>query len=441
MVLGLLLALSLADWVPARWPWGDAKSLELLDGTPFNCLLLEQDAWSEGLLRAAAARGVVTLGVVRGDLVESARRAATAGLGGVAIEGDFDARPAGVAVEIRMRGGLRLDGGADVLATGQGVWPGVHVQKDGAVKAAPTGAAWIDTNAGFLRFVRANTSAPLWVANLPPPQTVIPLQRYLQAISDAGAAGARWVVSVDADFGRRLAARQAAALGDWKRMAAYAQFFEDHREWRGYRLHGELALVEDIGNGALLAGGIVDMIVARHTPVRPVRASTLSDGALAGAKLAVNVDPASLPAEKKEVLARFARSGGTILTAPPGSKLPAPRPGQITLDAGDVDKLDAIWRDVNALTGRRNLGVRLFNVASMLSTLLASPDGRRLALHLVNYSAYPAENITVHLVGAWRRARLLAPESAPRDLATYPIEEGTGIEVPRVATLATVEIE
>src|SRR5262245_61586180 len=30
-----------ADWVPVRWPWTDVPSLELLAGSPVNCLLLK----------------------------------------------------------------------------------------------------------------------------------------------------------------------------------------------------------------------------------------------------------------------------------------------------------------------------------------------------------------------------------------------------------------
>src|ERR1035438_4682190 len=49
-------------WVPVRWPWADARSLELLTGTPVNCLLLQSPA--PALVAAAQARGVVALAVV-----------------------------------------------------------------------------------------------------------------------------------------------------------------------------------------------------------------------------------------------------------------------------------------------------------------------------------------------------------------------------------------
>jgi hypothetical protein len=51
-----------ADWVPMRWPWSDPASLELLSGTPINCLLLK--TVGPDFVQAAAARGVVTLAVI-----------------------------------------------------------------------------------------------------------------------------------------------------------------------------------------------------------------------------------------------------------------------------------------------------------------------------------------------------------------------------------------
>jgi hypothetical protein len=85
--------------------------------------------------------------------------------------------------------------------------------------------------------------------------------------------------------------------------------------------------------------------------------------------------------------------------------------------------------------------VRLFNVSSMLSSLTASAGGQRLVLHLVNYSGFPVEDITVHLLGSHKKARLLQPEAPPKDLALYPTEEGVGCEISRIATVAAIEIE
>ena len=96
------------------------------------------------------------------------------------------------------------------------------------------------------------------------------------------------------------------------------------------------------------------------------------------AKLAVDVDPASLDAAQKETLKNFTRGGGTLLSGPPGWKFPMPKVGEITLGKDDFAKLDEIWKEVNGMTGHTNLGARLFNVSSMLSNLLESRDGKQL---------------------------------------------------------------
>ena len=437
MLLALFLLAGISDWVPARWHSTDPKSLELIAETPINCLLLERDAWKPEFLQAATSRGVVTLGVIR----PGGTAGDTAGLAGLVLEGTFDAPVATKlqVIELPLRSAIRADG--PIAGTFQGLWPGVHVDKDGAVKAAASGAAWIDTNSGFLRFLRAATTSPVWIGNAPPEKTVIPVERYLSAIGDAAMVGARWVVALDGEFERRLAARDDKALAGWRRIGAHLKFYEEHKDWRDMGPYGQLAVVLDNSTGAMLSGGILDMIGARHIPVRPVPGARLSDESVAGAKLAVNVLADTLAPEKKEALRRFARAGGTLLTPPPGWKPPALNPEQITLDVKETAALETVFKDTNSLVGRRNLGARLFNVSSMLSSLTASPDGARLVLHLVNYSGFPVEDITLHVLGSRKRVRLLQPEAPPKDLAPYPIEEGVAVEISRIATVAAIEIE
>jgi len=160
-----------------------------------------------------------------------------------------------------------------------------------------------------------------------------------------------------------------------------------------------------------------------------------------GAQMAVNVDPESLTQQQRDALRAFTRSGGTLLSGPPGWKFPSLKEGQITLPDEEVKTLDNIWKDLNSMTGRRNLGARLFNVSSMLSNLLSTPDGKQLILHLVNYSDYPVESITVHVLGNYKRARLLTPEGVQKDLEVYPVEEGTGIDIDQLSVIGTLQID
>lgn len=454
MFLALLLAASLADWTPARWNTDDPKSLELIQGTPINCLLLEEAQWSREFIGKAAEAGIVTLGLVHPapSAGDNARRAIESGLHGVVLEGDFQPDQARQirstlgeqpVIELASRYRLRLDERVPILGTWQGVWPGIEPEDEDSTKAAPSGAPWIHTNTGFLRFMRAANEAVFWIGVKPPDKGPVSPARYLQAIGDAAIVGARWVVALDPDFERRLFAREEEALADWRRLAQHLKFYEDHKHWRRLPFHGLLALVQDTDSGALLSGGILDMIAVKHTPVRPVPARRLRPEAMQGSRMAVNVDPEALTPEQKEALRTFTRSGGTLLSGPPGWKFPALRPGEITLGEEEVEKIDSIWKEVNAMTGRRNLGARLFNVSSMLSNLLTSEDGQGVILHLVNYSDYPVENVTAHVLGRFKRARLLTPEGEPQELEIYPIDEGagTGIDIEQVAFVAAIEVE
>jgi hypothetical protein len=439
-----------ADWVPARWPWADPQSLDLLAGSPVNCLLLRQ--YPTELIAAAAARGIVTLAVLQpgGDSAAEARKALAAHVTGLLLDGDFpDAvaasvrETAGIApvVELSARSRMPLGSTAPIVGTYQGVWPGIALEQDGGHKAGPTGSAWIDTNTGFIRAARAWGNAELWLGNQPPAGTVITGARYLQAIADAAISGARWVLAFDSDFAARLQRREAGALGDWRRMNDLLRYFEGHPEWRGMREYGKLAVVQDPAKGGLLSGGILDMIAVKHTPVKPIPRERLSAEALSGATMAVNVDPDSLTPEQKEILRNFTRSGNTLLTGPPGWKDESPNAGRITLDKPELARLNDIWRDVNSMIGRRNLGVRLFNVSSMLSNVLTSPDGKTVVLHLVNYSDYPVENVTVHFLGDFTRATLLLPDGAAKPLNIYREEDTRGVDIDKVSVVATIKLE
>ncbi|MEO7142931.1 MAG: hypothetical protein ABI165_05445, partial [Bryobacteraceae bacterium] len=344
-------------------------------------------------------------------------------------------------IELTRRDRIQFDSNAPVAGTDQGVWPGVENPEDADAKSAPSGAPWIDTNTGFLRYAKASTGKPVWIAMQPPPKANLTLSRYLQAIGDAAMTGAHWVVALDPDFNRRLLAGDPTALKDWRRIGEELHFYQEHKDWRAARPHSQLALVEDASSGALLSGGILDMIAVKHTPVLPVPVPRLREGSMREAKMAVNVDPSTLNDHQKEILKAFTRAGGTLLTGPPGWKFPSARPGEITLEKADLDKLDEIWKELNSMTGRKNLGARLFNVSTMISNLLESPDGKQVILHLVNYSDYPVENITVHLLGKFQHARLYRPDAPEKAVAPYEVEEGTGVDIDSMGAVATLVLE
>src|SRR5215472_16472472 len=78
-----------ADWVAARWNWTDTKSLDLVSGTPINCLLLK--SVDPAFAAAARERGLIVLAVIPpgGDPADAARNAVRANYQGVVLDGDF----------------------------------------------------------------------------------------------------------------------------------------------------------------------------------------------------------------------------------------------------------------------------------------------------------------------------------------------------------------
>src|SRR5260370_21229731 len=105
MFFALLLAMAVpADWVPARWNWTDPATLDLLRGTPVNCLLLKWDPAHAPAISTFAERAgerrVATLAIIApgGDPADSARQAMRAKLAGIGLEGGF---PEGAAARVR----------------------------------------------------------------------------------------------------------------------------------------------------------------------------------------------------------------------------------------------------------------------------------------------------------------------------------------------------
>jgi hypothetical protein len=453
MLLALLLFAGLADCVPARWPSGDPTSLELLKDTPVNCVLVEEGAWTPKFVAAAQGSGVRVLGVIGegADARAAAARAKSAGLAGLVLAGSFSREVVSAVdaelpvIALQGRADLRLEAGrAGVIGTTQGAWPGIRMEAEGSASAGPTGGPWVNTNSGFLRFVRAASGAAVWMANRPPEGEVLRVERYLMAVADAAVAGGRWVVSLDSDFSKRLLTREARAVSDWRRLMEHVRFFEQNREWADLPPAGALAVLQDAESGALISGGLLDMIGARHTPARPVATRQLSRDRLAGTRVLVNIEPGSVPEGARAVLAEYEAAGNVVIAPPEGFRFPAMADYQLSLDRlskEDHDRLDGVWKRVTATIGRSNLGARVFNAPGMLSRLLGEAAVGRRVLYLVNYTDYQAESITVWLPERFRKARLHLPGGEVRELDPYRVEEGWGVDIEVVRAVAVLEVE
>jgi hypothetical protein len=457
MILALLLLAGLPDWVPAHWRSTDPASLALLQGTGVNCVLAPAESVTERFVLSAHRRDIAAVGVIRPN-AEAPRQAARAlkmGVDALALEGDFDptvdrairAAPDPLPViELPSRRHIDLDTRDPIAGTIEGLWPGIIIENGGSkVMAGPSSAPWIDTNTGFLHFLRAavtSVSSALWIGATPPEETVTPVERYGIVIADAYAAGARWIVTLDDDLNRRLLHGDPKARDDWQRIGAYIQYFERRREWRGYRPFSRMAVLQDDHSGGLLSAGLLDLMFAQHIAVRSLPARRLNDETLAGLRTVINVEPSTaFSASQQQALARFAASGGVLLNPPANWRFGEDTPGRTSPNRKQLERIQDIWEILYNATARKNFGARSFNTAGILFNVLAAPDGQSLLIHLVNYTGFPAESITVHALGPWRRARVFQPGAPEKELSVYPVKGGTGIDLEKLDVVASLMVE
>ena len=451
MLLLALLATGAADWFPMRWPAADPQSLRVFEGTPVNCILLESDAWSAGLLAEAKRRHLSTLPVIHpgAEAVDMARRAAAMPFDAMVLEGDFDpaARDAIRSltrlplIELTSRARMRFDSGDPVVGTTQGVWAGLEIEHGGKVMSAPTSAPWIDTNSGFLRFARASTKSAIWMATKPPPGNIYRPERYVQAIADAEICGARWIIALDDSFQARLLKDDPKAVRDWQFIVRHLVYFREHDEAHRWSDWSQFAVLEDSETGARLSFGLIDMLSAQRTAVRPVPVRLFGADSLRQTAAVLNLHPTGLNPEQARLLDEFRKSGGAVLDPPAGWRFPPVPEGEFIMGRPQADALQPIWEITYKATLRKNFGSRTFNTAGVLSNTVASPDGKTAMVYLVNYTDFPAESITVHALGSWRRVRIFEPGGVIKDLESYPVAGGTGVDLEALATVAAVQFE
>ena len=479
------------SWIPARWPggplelqrrakakttpsdaaireaiasWYDPATLNLLEGSPVNCLLL---TWSAGadreveqsqqqLVKAYAAeahrRGIAVLGVVYpgADSSQFVASAADARLDGLVLDGVFpgeftgqvskalaSANNTAVVIPIATEAASIRTANQPVLAV-EGVSPSARNLSDMGIRGAPSSEPWIQSNVWLVRSFRlASAWRPVWIGYQPDGGTPAD---YARSVADAAVAGGRWIVALDDELRARLRRNDPAAVADWRRIGACLKFAEDHVEWRGFVPYGNLGVIVDTAApDSEMADEYLKLVARRQVPYRPIARSELSAAVLAGfrAVLATALDPPS--AAERKLLTAFAENGGLVVAGPSWGSPPKDESfvdmplgkGRVTVYKNPDP--ESVARDMRDLLSHREAGVTAFNVPSVITYASGSGDGKRLLVQLLNYSDSPSTAITIRVTGSFKTARLFTPDAAPAKMEMSPAEGQIDITIPKLS--------
>ena len=452
--------------------WLDPATLEMLQGTPVNCLAVswasglaadgEQQKALKPLIEKGKQAGTSFVGVIEGDANQTAALAAarSAGLAAVMMEGKAPA-DAGITVIPRAAAEqMRWGANSRVLSISDGIWPGIPQDVNQA--GGPTNLPWVDSNGAVLQIARAMAPGKdVWIEFDPPQQGAAQTaDAYMLAVADPASYGARWVVSLDDGLRADLAAKKQPALDTWKKIAGMMAFFEEHKEARSYEPKGPLAVISNFSGDNWQRSEEAINLLPRIRQLYQVIARSQAVGAsFEGMQAIYYVDPEAPSAALREKLIAFAKGGGILFVSskwpnpegPPAKAEPYLLFNVHTLGKGRLavckeeqpDSYDSV-ADIQNIISHRNDQIRLYNAPSMNFFYQASPQAGNGMIQLLNYSRRPASDGPLFYVKKQHRtARLVSPELASAvELQWNPQEAGgSELPLPKISVYGAVELE
>jgi hypothetical protein len=443
--------------------WHDPATLELLEGTPVDFIVL---SWAAGLpedaaqqrsapplIEAARQRGISVVGWVSGgDLRAAIATAKAAGLAAVAVE-DFRGSADLPVISYGKRTGVPWNSASPILAVTGNLWPGVaNLAGSGNAAAGPTSLPWLDSNGWYVHLARARTRTPLWLLfDTPGKPAIVPAQGYTLAICDAEAAGARWVISLDEDFRAGLADRNADYRKRWVQIAATAAFFLKHDEWRTYAPLGFVGVLSDFeGPRFDFAGEVLNLMARRDLLCQPIWKTQALNRPLDALKVIVCPDGIEPETALKRKIMSFVDQGGLLIAGPEwrvdGRRLDVEHPrftllgvgrGRIARARTPMQDPYLLAGDAQSFLSHSNDLVKFFNGASSgCAKYTASPDHKKALLQVLSYaSARQAGRTSVWLRDQYRAAKLWTlGAAAPRPVDVVRAEDFEGWECHLPAT-------
>jgi hypothetical protein len=505
------------NWVPMKWPcgpleiarrnrsgtinadvkemieaWGQPSALDLLKGTPINCLVVD---WAYGgpedsaqqqalkpLLEAGRRLGLSFVGKVAmkegtGAAVVAAR---AAGLSAVMLEDTSGQSSDLPAILQFQRDKVAWDTASTIFSSKENIWPGLNLETmrgDTAI-GGPTGVPWVDSNGWFS--LLAGELAPgkiLWLDFDPPDtSTVLHPASYALAIADSRAYGSRWIISLDDKLRAALPKGNLQAKSVWDKVCEAAAFFESHRDWETFKSQGVLAVISDFrGENASSSGEVLNLLNRRQVQFlifertawhgHPARAHGQDGRATTkdvlpptqGLKAMLWLDKEAPSAEQHSQLLAFVRQGGLVIAATylgpqevkPTKKDPSIHYKMYNVGKGQMAVAEEGFQDpyqvavdTHLLVSRRNDLVRLYNPAATNCHSSIDPGHRKRLIQVLNYSSDPADSVTLWVNARVESAKLWQPGTKDaRTLQGVAAAPGTDFGLPPLSVYCALEFE
>jgi len=485
-------------WVPMNWPcgpldlaqrskgkppeagvketldaWAQPSALDILKGTPINCLVVDwaagapEDAAQQEALRRLIAvgrgKGISFVGkIATKDAAAATASAKAAGLSAVLIT-----EPAGKELELPAilqvaRDKVEWKAATPILCASDNEWPGVKVDsmKGDTAVAGPTGVPWVNSNAWFsLLAAELAPEKTIWLDfDAPEDATVAHPANYPLAIADSEVYGSRWILSLDDKFREALLKGVPTATAMWTKTSETLAFFTRHPQWRTYKAQGILTVISDFsGDNSFTSSETMNLLNRRHVQFKVMERSKALLVPMPGEKALLWLDKEAPTAEQTAKSLAFVRQGG-LLIAPtywgPALVKPTRRDPSIqyqvyNVGQGQIAVPDEGFRDpyqvaldTQLLVSRRNDLARLYNPATTNVHCSFDPVPQHRLVQLVNYSTRPADYITLWVNTRARAARFWnSGSSESQTIKGVPAPPGTDFGLPTVTVNCGLEIE
>lgn len=402
-----------------RWPaeWRDPAALDLLQGTPFGCLVVPPGGGFEKIVQRARQSN---LAVCEGNQA-----------------------PPGIELA-------------------QGQWPGIRMAHGhGDASSGPTGAPWIDSNGWLARLARARKpDCSVWIEAEPLKSADIKrLPQHLVALADGAAHGGRWVLTLDHGMAEGLAAGKQDFLDGWKRLAAAADFFDQHREWTTWPANAVLGVVSDFsGDNEFFSHEVLNLTARTNVSYAILEKSGVKPDSLKGLRAVLYPDSDPPSTELRQTILGFVEGGGLLIAGPKWDRAPGttsagesnPRyaimrfgKGRIAIAYKDPDDPYQVAQDAQILVSHRHDLVRFFNGFALGSYFTVSPDRKRALVHVINYTGSAgSEPVTAHIAGRYRSAKLWPLDAAETKRPEMVVQkDAVEVHLPRLPVYAGIELE